>query len=255
MDLILAAKSVALLMLPPGGNLVGLVLGLLIARRWRRSGLTIAAISVVMLLLLSMRPVSTVLMQSLERYPPRTPEQLASAGAQAIVVMGGGRSPQSPEYGGDTVSSSSLARVRFASRVAKATGLPVAVTGGSVFGEAVSEAQLMAEAMEVDFGVSVRWREERARNSAENALYTFDMLTKVGIKRVIVVTHAYHLFRTVKMFEQAGFSVAPAGTVYTLRGDRNYSIITDLLPSMHALNISTRTLHEYLGVLWYAIRY
>ena len=67
--------------------------------------------------------------------PPVTLAQARSA--QAIVILGGGVRRNAPEYGGDTVGRLTLDRVRYGAFVARATGLPVLVTGGVVRGTRV----------------------------------------------------------------------------------------------------------------------
>ena len=52
----------------------------------------------------------------------------------AIVILGGGVRRHAAEYGGDTLGQLTLERVRYGARVARLTGLPVLVSGGSVFG-------------------------------------------------------------------------------------------------------------------------
>ncbi len=230
-------------------------LGLGVGRRWPRAGRTVCVLGLLVLYALSTDIVATALIQPLERYPPVTSTQLVRMNAQAIVVMGGGRYPAAPEYGNtDAASPASLARVRFASHIAKVARLPILVTGGRVYGEAISEAQALAEVLSEDFGQPVRWLEERARNSAENARYSYALLRREGIRRIILVTHAYHMPRSVRMFEQAGFEVVPAGTGYTRSGNGHYGVLA-FLPSMNAFSMSGRALHEYLGQAWYALRY
>ncbi|MBK7593641.1 MAG: YdcF family protein, partial [Betaproteobacteria bacterium] len=80
------------------------------------------------------------------RFPAAGPDQGESA--QAIVIPGGGVRRNAPEYGGDTLGRLTLERVRYGARLAKQTGLPLLVTGGSVTGNTVPEAVLMKEALE-----------------------------------------------------------------------------------------------------------
>ena len=68
----------------------------------------------------------------------------------------------------------------------------------------------MADSLRDDFGVQVRWKEEQSRTTWENAKMTADILLPLGIKRVVVVTHGWHMPRSVWSFEQAGFEVVPA---------------------------------------------
>src|SRR4030095_2797202 len=87
--------------------------------------------------------------------------------AQAIVILGGGTRRDAPEYGGDTLGELTLERVRYGARVARLTGLPVLVTGGSVLG-GETEAKLMRQSLEAEFSGGVRWAEDRSRNNHDN---------------------------------------------------------------------------------------
>ena len=61
--------------------------------------------------------------------------------AGAIVVLGGGRYDEAPEYGDDTISLAGLRRVRYAAVLQRRTGLPVLVSGGSVYAEPLPESE------------------------------------------------------------------------------------------------------------------
>ena len=54
----------------------------------------------------------------------------SGAHAKAVVILGGGVRRNAPEYGGDTLATLTLERVRYGARVARLTGLPVLVSGG-----------------------------------------------------------------------------------------------------------------------------
>ena len=58
---------------------------------------------------------------------------------------------------------------------------------------------------------------------------------------------------SVQVFERMGFDVTPAPTLLSTRGDGNYSLLSAVVPSARALNTTVVCLHEYLGMLWYAI--
>ena len=111
--------------------------------------------------------------------------------ADAIVVLGAGRERGDPAWGGgDQPTATALERMRFAARLAKASGLPVLTSGGLHYGSPPSEAQLMADRLREDFGVEVKWREEGSRTTWENARLTAKVLQPLGIRRVVVVTQA-----------------------------------------------------------------
>jgi len=138
--------------------------------------------------------------------------------ADAIVVLGGGTYFNAPEYGGiDTVGDGSLLRLRYAARLQRETGKPILVTGGKPLGNASSEAQQMKAVLEKEFNVPVQWAEDASDNTLENARYSYQLLQKTGIKRIYLVTHAWHMPRSAMAFQAAGFEVIPAPTAFTTR--------------------------------------
>jgi uncharacterized SAM-binding protein YcdF (DUF218 family) len=172
--------------------------------------------------------------------------------AGAIVVLGGGRM-LAPEYGGDTVSQDTTERLRYAVRLHRASGLPLLVTGGAVFGEVVSEGELMQQALLDDFRVRAAWVESRSRNTYENALYTRPLLDGAGIHRILLVTHALHMPRALWAFRRVGIDAIPAPMGYA--GGGSGPLLLDLLPSSRGLSLSTGALHEWIGIVWYRLAY
>jgi len=252
---VLLTKIAATLVLPPGGNLLLCVIGLALWRRARALSIALFAVSMVTLYLFSMPRVADALFTAVESYPARLPGTAVAEDIGAIVVLGGGRNGNALEYGGETVAFPSLVRVRYGARLQRETGLPLLLSGGRVYGtEAVSEAALMKSVLEDELHVPVRWLEERSRNTAENARYSAEILREQGIGAIILVTGAAHMRRAVKVFEDQGIRVAAAPTGYR-SGYRTAASVLDWLPSAGALDNSRIALHEYLGRLWYAIRY
>ncbi len=105
-------------------------------------------------------------------------------------------------------------RIRYAARLAKASGLPVLTSGGLHYGTPPSEARIMAQSLLDDYGVPVRWEEGRSRTTWENARFSAEMLREAGIRRVILVTSAIHMPRSIWSFEKAGLEVVPAPSGY-----------------------------------------
>src|SRR4029453_5211195 len=102
-------------------------------------------------------------------------------------------------YGGDTLGALTLERVRYGARVARLTGLPILVSGGSVLG-GEPEASLMRAPLEGEFNIPGRWIEARSRTTHENAVMSADMLHSVGIHRVLLVTHGFDMRRATAEF-------------------------------------------------------
>ncbi|MDZ7752421.1 MAG: YdcF family protein [Gammaproteobacteria bacterium] len=253
MDGFLLSKFVAAWLLPPGGLIIGLVLGLALRRTWRRAGNLLIGLSLAALVALTSPPVAHLLMSGLDRYPPLTTGALKDHRPEVIVVLSGDRREEAAEYGGDTVGTATLERLRYGIRLNRATGLPLLLSGGSVSGDDdFSLAFLMKEAAVDDFRVPVVWLEEESRNTWENAVYSAAVLEHEGISRILLVTHAYHMPRSMACFEAAGMEprAAPTGLIGPLDMKA-----TDWIPSSKALVASTLALHEYLGMVWYRIKY
>lgn len=241
MDLFAAKKALAALVLPPTGPLLIALAGLVLLSRRPRLGRALAWAGVAGLLLLSLPVVTHLLLRTLA--PP--PLDLKRAGeAQAIVILGGGVRRNAPEFGGDTLGRLTLERVRYGARVARLTQLPVLVTGGAVYGGA-TEASLMKRALEEEFGVRVRWTEERSRDTRTNALGSAAVLQADGVRRVLLVGHGIDMPRASAEFAAAGLEVVPAPTVIPQQFTVDHPL--ELLPSMGALYGSYHALYELLG--------
>jgi len=256
MDITLT-KLIAALLVPPGLIIVLLLSGWLLARRHDLTGRFLAFSGFALLWLSSTPLVADFAIGLLETVPALTEADLRPPRAGAIVVLCGGRTPAAPEYGGrDVISRWTLERARYAAFLHRRTRLPILVSGGRVFGDArPPEAELLRETLENDFHVPVRWVEGNSRNSQENAVQSHRLLAAAGITRIYLVTHAWHMPRARRAFEQAGFTVIPAPTGYrhTLHYEDPFPL--NLLPRRRAFETSAIFFREVLGLVWYAIRY
>lgn len=240
-----AVKWLTAAVLPPGIFILGLVGALLI--RSRRASRILLVTLLVTLALASNGYVADKILRGLDRYPPLTPEQVS--GAQAIVILASERRAGLAPNGRDAAGPSTLERVRHGAMLARQTGLPVLVSGGAPEGTGVPLAQLMAEAM-AEYGVSVRWREGQSWTTAQNGRFSARILRQAGIGKIVLVTHYWHLPRAVPIFESAGLRVYPSPVALSV-----YRDVPNLRPSVQALAVTTAALHEYLGLIWYRVRY
>jgi len=231
------------LVLPPTGSLLVAALGLGLLRRAPRVGRLLAFAGVLSLFLLSVPAVSNLLRQSVGGSPPLDLERAKSA--QAIVILGGGTRRDALEYGGDTLGLLTLERVRYGARVARLTNLPVLVTGGVVLG-GETEAKLMQESLEHEFGVRVRWAEDRSRNTHENAVRSAAILRAGGIGRVVLVAHDFDMRRAIAEFAGAGIESIPAPTGMPAHGAGGW---LDYVPSIAGLQGSYYATYEILANL------
>ncbi|WP_193069184.1 YdcF family protein [Pseudomonas sp. K5] len=243
------------LLLPPG------ILLLLLALAWwfRRSRPRLAgccfALGLGGLWLMSLPIMVEWGARALETAPPLAREDWSSLArrADAIVVLGSGRERGDPAWGSDQPTGIGLERQRYAARLAKASGLPVLTSGGLHYGTPPSEAELMAVSMRDDFDVAVRWKEERSRTTWENAQMSAEILLPEGIKRVVVVTQAWHMPRAVWSFEKAGFSVVPAPVGFL--GEDNARPLGGWMPEFKSVWQSGQLLNEAVGQVGYRLFY
>lgn len=248
-DLLAALKTAArFALLPPSGPLLLVLAGLWIARR-RRWGLALAACGAISLWLLATPLVSNALLATLSPTAPF--DEGTAADAQAIVILGGGLRRNAPEYGGDTLGRLTSERVRYGAVLAKRLKLPVLVTGGRSEPGSLTEAEVMKAALESEHGVAVRWLEDRARNTRENARLSAPMLKAAGVEKVVLVLHGFDVPRAVAEFRAAGLRVLPAATHLVSTEAWRWG---DLLPGVFALADSYWVLYEWLGIAWSRVR-
>lgn len=244
------------LLFPPGILIVLLLAGWLLRRRAPRLASTCMLLGVVGLTLMSLPAMVQLSALALETEPPLPPASWTDLGqqAQAIVVLGAGRERGDPAWSGeDQPTGVALERLRYAARLAKASGLPLLTSGGLHYSEPPSEAQIMAESLQQDFGVPTRWLESQSRTTWENAEFSARMLKAEGIERVVVVTQAWHMPRARWSFEHAGLNVvsAPVGFLSLSSGRP----LGGWMPDAKAFWQSGQLLNEAIGQVGYRLFY
>lgn len=247
-------SMIALLIMPPGGIILAIILGLLlhIKRPWL--GAAVIGLATAALIALSLPLTGQMLLARLDAYALPLSPGLKKPGKdiRAIVVLGAGRYANAPEYGGDTVGPTDLVRLRYAAWLQRRTGLPILVSGGSPLGEPVAEAVLMKRSLERDFSAKVMWVEDKSRTTWGNARYSHQLLAAAKINDIYLVTSAWHMKRAVWAFEMNGMKVTPAPTGFATLG-KKYSGLLGYLPSAKGMEMSAIAMRERLGFLWYGL--
>jgi uncharacterized SAM-binding protein YcdF (DUF218 family) len=237
-------------LLPPLNLLLAALAGLLLGRSRPRLARALLVGSLTLLWLIATPYIAGGALHWLEG--PIKAVDSKTQPADAIIVLGGGTYFNAPEYGGtDTVSDSSLVRLRYAARLQRETGKPILVTGGKPLGNATSEAQQMKSVLEREFNVPVQWTEDASDNTLESARYSYQLLQKSGIKRIYLVTHAWHMPRSIMAFQAAGFEVVPAPTVFSTHYQTS---LLSFIPNAESLHDSRIFMHELIGLLWYRLK-
>jgi uncharacterized SAM-binding protein YcdF (DUF218 family) len=256
------SKFLPLFVYPLGLVFFLLVLALLVRRRARLQT-TLIVIALLILLVSSNRWVSYTLARSLEwRYLPLDPVPTADA----IVVLGGGT--ESAQHPRPVVEVNSAGdRILYAAQLYKEGKAPaILLSGGNITwlsGRSMTPADEMAEILALtDIPKEDIWLQPKSQNTYEDAFYSCQMLKEQGIRRVLLVTSAMHMPRSVALFEHQGIEVIPAPVDYTVTESGWQNLVTldlqatpvNLLPNASSLSLTTNVLKEYIGLLVYGLR-
>jgi len=238
------------LILPPLSPLLIIAVawwGLSRRRAWAHAAIAVAVAS---LWLLSCSAVSVWLGHHLlPNYPMVQTQDFKTQQVQALVVLGGGVEVDLPD-GVAQLGRHSLDRLRQGVQWARITQLPLMFTGGVGWGgrsNGPTEAEVAQRVAQDAFGWPLRWAESQSRDTQENAQQSFRILSAQGITRIGLVTDSWHMARSARQFERAGFTVTPIpmahpGLMHNL---------LDWTPNTDALNTSRQVIRERLG-LWVA---
>lgn len=99
------------------------------------------------------------------------------------------------------------------------------------------------------------WLEENSRNTRENATFTAALLAERDIDqdRLLLVTSAFHMRRSLGCFQQAGLRPEPYSTDFYTAYPADYTLDSLLIPAEGALTNWTRLMREWTGYLMYSL--
>ena len=237
----------AALALPPAGPLLLVAFGVLLGLRRRVAGFLVALVGLVLAWALSTNVMALALAGHL--LPGVQAVQLQDVRrTQAIVVLGGGVLPRAPEYGEPQPGPPTLERLRYGAWLARHSGQPLAFAGGVGWAasgtDTASEGEVARRALQEDYGLKLRWMDDRSRDTAENAARMADLLQRDGVTRIALVTDATHMERAAAAFRARGFDVLPAPTNFPMAAERP---LLQWLPSIHGADVCHQLLHEAVG--------
>jgi len=92
--------------------------------------------------------------------------------------------------------------------------------------------------------------EGQSRNTWENIRNVKEI---VEDKPFFLVTSSYHMKRAMREFEKVEASPIPAPTDFKIKTEKYNAL--DFFPDAQNLRNSDLAVHEYLGILWYAVKY
>lgn len=247
-------ELIKLALLPPGSLLIVLLIGWLFARRF--FGRFLILLALLSFYLLSTPVTLNWLAGQLETVAAPSAEQLQHSDAKAILVLMAGVRRLNPELGGaESLSAMSLERIDYALALHRKTGLPIVISGGSVKGDTRPLAELASEWLQERAGVTPLAIESGSRDTWENGQQSADTLRRLGIDRVILVTHAFHMPRALLSVRRAGIDAVPAPFAFehVPAAMQPPTRFIDWLPQPGYLGRSYLILHEMAGLVWYGL--
>lgn len=220
-------------------------------RRQKKRSRCFAVTGIFVLLLFSNPIISSTLLGELEDdFESRTPAEYPKT--DAIVVLGGITAPPK----GSRVSvhvGTGFDRLLHGMRLLRAKKAHVLVLSGGIVGGGMSEAEQM-QRLAIEYGIvpTALLLEANSRNTRENAVNSTSLLNAMGLKRIILVTSGSHMRRAAAAFIHVGADVIPAPTDIEIVPKR--WAFTRLVPTVQALQYSSRAIKEYVGYAVYWLR-
>jgi uncharacterized SAM-binding protein YcdF (DUF218 family) len=252
MDPIILLKFLGILALPPASLALGLaVAGLLALLRLRRLARAVAVLAVVENILITLPPVSDLLIKPLEDEARAAAANASPCCYEAIVVLGGGIRPAVPPWLPDPDLQAAADRMWLGARLYRQGLAPkVIVSGGNILADhggvpASTEAEAMKRFL-MDLGVpgEAIVSESRSVNTRDNIAFVRAM---VQDKPVAMVTSAYHMPRALRIARRGRLNVAAFPTDWHAPWQaRPYW--DNWLPTNYAQNISATAIWEYLAL-------
>jgi uncharacterized SAM-binding protein YcdF (DUF218 family) len=241
----LAADPVTLLM-------ACALFGALIVRRAPRAGRALTLIGAGALLAVGILPVGVLLLRQLEeRFPPLPANAPPPYG---VIVLGGSVNEALSVAHGTTALGDGAARLTEAASLARRfPEAKIVYTGGngSLIPSDLDEAT-QARNLLVALGVDASRIEieTRSRNTDENARYTAALLKPTPEQTWRLVTSAFHMPRSMGLFEKAGFSVQADPVDYRTFGDFRDLELSQPLAGLKVFEIAAR---EWIGLAAYRL--
>ena len=196
--------------------------------------------------ILSIRIGADALVRPLESWyvPPQIVE------GDVLLMLGNGAMTGVPDLDGCEQPSGTMAKSMLLTfRLQRLTGLPILVSGGKVFQDTGTEADI-AEREFLGMGVPGEklFRENRSRNTVENARLSKTVCLQQGWTHPALLVVALQAPRTAMIFAREGLACTIYPTHYRRSTVWHFNPVLDLVPTGDNLADSSAALREYLGI-------
>jgi len=247
------------LFLYPTGMITLLIVLTLVFWKKRRLSLAFLLLAFLILLIAGNKYTATSLARTLEwQYPP------LADGIQAdvIVLLGGGTEPDVPPRSMVELNSAGD-RVLYGFKLYQEDTAPVILLSGGDIDFLDDSPSTPADDMAILLEMLGVPQEDlliqnASLNTQQDAEFSCKIIKEKGYKKVILVTSAFHMPRSMALFEGQGCPVIPAPVDFSIT-ENSWEALThpnieefviNLLPSYAHLSTVTKTMKEYFG-MWY----
>lgn len=184
--------------------------------------------------------------------------------ADAIVVLGGATKSKFPPRPSVDLSEAGD-RVLYGAQLYREGKAPLIIASGGRIdwrGSGPAESADMTAILKT-LGVpdTAILQDPTSLNTYQNAVNVRQILKKQDIRRILLVTSAMHMPRSLRIFQHLGIEAIPAPTDFLVTqqelDEPNSSAIATILnivPDADRLGITTRALKEYVGTVIYRLR-
>ena len=220
--------------------------------RRARLGRGLALTAILILIAAATLPLGVLLIAPLEDRFPLPPPDLPPP--EGIIVLGGAIDDQVSAARQETVFDEGGERVTEAVVLAKRyPQARVVYTGGAAsFTGAISTEALQARKLMSQMGIAPDrvTIEDKSRNTDENARFTAAIVHPQPSQRWIIVTSAFHMPRSMGIFEKAGFHPIAYPVAFRTRGHWPDDLRLTFEPTRN-LRIFEIAVHEWIGLAAY----
>lgn len=224
-------KMITVLLMPMSIGLILMLISLLLIYSNKiKKAKKYLSISILWMILISWAPFANLILKPLESTYPKL--EKIPQDIKYILLLGGDRDKRTWEA------------LRLYHKIPNAK----IITSGYALDNQVSEAEKTARKLK-ESGIPKEriLLQDMAKTTFEEAYY---MKKRVGNKPFILVTSAYHMPRTIKLFQKAGLNPIAAPTDFNKNKESGF---LTMLQSRQVQNIE-HAWHEYLGMLLYKLQ-
>jgi len=231
-------------LVPSGFVFVLLVIGVILIfrkkRKVKKAGKILLTLGILFYYLFSITPIADLILTPLEsKYQFLRAEDLSKA-STAVLLLGGKES--------DVLRASEILRLYNSQFTTYNLKPKIIISGTDPLGTEKEEAKNLKIYL-IERGIPSEniIVEDKSRNTKESAENVKEL---TGKKPFFLITSAYHMPRSMEIFEKYGLNPIAAPTDF--KRDENYDLL-DFFPDAQNLRNSDLAFHEYFGIIFYRL--